>query len=263
MPFGYGEQAPFLGRKISAIRLGDGARQRRGRRRRHAGTSQSDPLSPPRPGLRVDPRVARRRHRARGRDGRARLPRQPDHPRLGDRARPADGAGPVPRRRDRPVRPQPAAAAAAAGRLARAPDAVRRLALDRAPRRARRPGRRVPPWLRRSRRRPEAPRSATGRSPVSPSSACSRRSGGGARARVLVPVAPAGGRGLLAGYAVSLVALGGVAVATALISPYGLALRPPVALRLAVAAAGRAALGLGSRRPLRRRARRAGARRSS
>ncbi len=40
--------------------------------------------------------------------------------------------------------------------------------------------------------------------------------------RVLVPVAPAAVDDVLAGYAVALVALGGVAVATALISPYGL-----------------------------------------
>ena len=39
---------------------------------------------------------------------------------------------------------------------------------------------------------------------------------------MLVPVAPAGDDDVLAGYAVSLVALGGVAIATALISPYGL-----------------------------------------
>ena len=40
--------------------------------------------------------------------------------------------------------------------------------------------------------------------------------------RVLVPVAPAADDEVLAGYAVALVALGGVAVATALINPYGL-----------------------------------------
>lgn len=40
--------------------------------------------------------------------------------------------------------------------------------------------------------------------------------------RVLVPVSPAGEDEVLAGYAVSLIALGGVAIATALISPYGL-----------------------------------------
>lgn len=40
--------------------------------------------------------------------------------------------------------------------------------------------------------------------------------------RALVPVAPATGDEILAGYAVALVALGGVAVATALVSPYGL-----------------------------------------
>ena len=40
--------------------------------------------------------------------------------------------------------------------------------------------------------------------------------------RVLVPVAPAADDDVLAGYAVALVALGGVAVATALINPYGL-----------------------------------------
>jgi hypothetical protein len=40
--------------------------------------------------------------------------------------------------------------------------------------------------------------------------------------RVLVPVAPAGDDAVLAGYAVSLIALGGVAMATALISLYGL-----------------------------------------
>ena len=39
---------------------------------------------------------------------------------------------------------------------------------------------------------------------------------------MLVAVAPAGDDDVLAGYAVSLVALGGVAIATALISPYGL-----------------------------------------
>ena len=69
MPFGYGEQAPFLGRKISAIRLGDGAGQRRGCCRRHARAAQFDPLSPPRAGLGVDPGVTRRRHRARGGHG--------------------------------------------------------------------------------------------------------------------------------------------------------------------------------------------------
>ena len=98
MPFGYGEQAPFLGRKISAIRLGDGAGRRRGCRQRHARAPQLDALSPPRAGLRVDPGVARRRHRARRGHGGARLPGEPHHPRLGDRARSADGAGPVPRR---------------------------------------------------------------------------------------------------------------------------------------------------------------------
>ena len=36
MPFGYGEQAPFLGREISAIRLDDGGRRRRRRDDRHA-----------------------------------------------------------------------------------------------------------------------------------------------------------------------------------------------------------------------------------
>jgi len=40
--------------------------------------------------------------------------------------------------------------------------------------------------------------------------------------RVLAPVAPAGAAETLAGYATALLALGGVAVATALISPYGL-----------------------------------------
>lgn len=40
--------------------------------------------------------------------------------------------------------------------------------------------------------------------------------------RVLVPVAPAGADDVLAGYAVALLALGGVGIATALISPYGL-----------------------------------------
>jgi hypothetical protein len=40
--------------------------------------------------------------------------------------------------------------------------------------------------------------------------------------RALVPVAPAAADDVLAGYAVALLALGGVAVATALISPYGL-----------------------------------------
>ena len=40
--------------------------------------------------------------------------------------------------------------------------------------------------------------------------------------RVLTPVAPAGADDVLAGYATALLALGGVAVATALISPYGL-----------------------------------------
>ena len=40
--------------------------------------------------------------------------------------------------------------------------------------------------------------------------------------RVLVPIVPAGDNDVLAGYAVALLALGGVAVATAIISPYGL-----------------------------------------
>ena len=40
--------------------------------------------------------------------------------------------------------------------------------------------------------------------------------------RVLAPVAPAGADEVLAGYAVALLALGAVGVATALISPYGL-----------------------------------------
>ena len=40
--------------------------------------------------------------------------------------------------------------------------------------------------------------------------------------RVLTPVTPAGADDVLAGYATALLALGGVAVATALISPYGL-----------------------------------------
>ena len=77
--------------------------------------------------------------------------------------------------------------------------------------------------------------------------------------RVLVPVAPAGDDDVLAGYAVSLVALGGVADRDRADQPVRPAVRRPVALRLAVAAAGGAALVVGSRRPLRRRARRAGA----
>ena len=119
VPFGYGEQAPFLGRKISAIRLTTAPDDDAAARRRHAGPARRDPLRPARPGRRVDSRVARRRHRARRRHCRARLPRQPDHPRLGDRARPDRRARPVPRRRDRPLRPQPAATAAAARGLAR------------------------------------------------------------------------------------------------------------------------------------------------
>jgi hypothetical protein len=44
---------------------------------------------------------------------------------------------------------------------------------------------------------------------------------------VLAPVAPAGADEVLAGYAVALLALGAVAVATALISPYGLVFAVP------------------------------------
>ena len=56
MPFGYGEQAPFLGRKISAIRLGTAPDNDAACRHRHPRASQLDALSPPRAGLRVDPR---------------------------------------------------------------------------------------------------------------------------------------------------------------------------------------------------------------
>ena len=87
-PFGYGEQAPFLGRKISAHPAHDRRRQRRGCRERHAGPPRSGPVRAARPGQRVDPGLARRRHRARRGDGRARLPGKPDHSRLDDRARP-------------------------------------------------------------------------------------------------------------------------------------------------------------------------------
>ena len=147
MPFGYGEQAPVSRSQDLGDPTRDGAGQQCRCCHRHPGASQFDALSPPRTGIRVDPGVTRRRHRARGRHGRARLPGEPDHPGLGNRAGPADDPGSLPRRSDRPVRAQPAQAAAAGGGLAGTPDAVRRLALDRAPGRARSPCRGVPSWL--------------------------------------------------------------------------------------------------------------------
>ena len=160
----------------------DGAGQQCRRCHRHPGASQFDALSPPRAGIRVDPGVTRRRHRARGRHGRARLPGEPDHPWLGNRAGSADDPGPLPRRSDRPVRPQPAQAAAAArgagGHSARGSASGSGSGSWSG----------SAPWpgcslvARRSRRRPEAPRSATGPLPGSQSSACSRCSAGCGRA---------------------------------------------------------------------------------
>ena len=89
MPFGYGEQAPFLGRKISAIRLGNGGRQRWRRGKRHDGPSRSRAVRATRECRRVHPGVARRRDRACRRDGGVCVSRQPDHSRLGDRVRPS------------------------------------------------------------------------------------------------------------------------------------------------------------------------------
>ena len=81
-------------------RRSSAARSRRSGSTRHRTTARvrsptrrrrldPDAVRPPRPGGGVDPRVARRRHRARGRHGGPRLPREPHHSRLGDRARPA------------------------------------------------------------------------------------------------------------------------------------------------------------------------------
>ena len=262
MPFGYGEQAPFLGRKISAIRL---AHRRRTTARRppigHAGAARPGPVRPPRAGRRVDPRLARRRHRARRRDRRARLPRQPDHPWLGDRARPARRARPLPRRRDRPLRPQPAAAAAAARRLAGAADAVRRLALVRAPRRPRRARRRLPARLGdpAAAGQPRGHRLAGGR--ARRARRCSRRSAGGAPAGCSRRRRRREPDEVLAGYAVALLALGAspsrrrssapTACSSSCPSLYAWLWLPQVERRS----------GLGARRALRDRARRARARR--
>ena len=149
---------------------------------------------------------------------------RPDHPWLGDRARPADALIPF--------------LVGAIDLFARS--RRRRLPLPRrwralrtrfgvwlwigAPRRDRRSRRGVSARLRDSRRRRDSPavsRLAGGRVSLA-SRRCSRHSAGGARAPVLVPLAPAADDEVLAGYAVALVALGGVAIATALVSPYGL-----------------------------------------
>ena len=118
------------------------------------------------------------------------------------------------------------------------------------------------PAGRRSRRRPTARRSPTGRSS---GSWCS---GLLARARLVARPpgsrcrsAPASDDEVLAGYAVALLALGAVGIATALISPYGLVFVVPSLYAWLwlpqVERAGR----LGARPALRRRARRARARR--
>ena len=158
MPFGYGEQAPFLGREISAIRLDDGGRRRRRRDDRHDGE--------PRPGRSSSGSGGRRSRSSRrstaaielaGGDGGLRLPRVPGRSRLGARARLPGRARPVPRRRDRPLRPD------AGGGGCTLPGAWRALRTRLGVwlwvglrGRARRPCRRLPAGLRRSRRRPTA-----------------------------------------------------------------------------------------------------------
>ena len=117
VPFGFGEQAPFLARGISAVRLST-APDDAGRDAAADVTAQLAPARFARMGRAADadPLLPRRRHRARRRNRRARLPRRPDRPRLGDRARPPRRARPVSRRLDRPLRALPAPRRAARGR---------------------------------------------------------------------------------------------------------------------------------------------------
>ena len=127
IPFGYGEQAPFLAARHLRDHALDGVRPRLGRRSRRRRAPERDAVRAARPrrGVASSPRSTAASSSSAGR--RPRLPRQPHRPRLGDRARAADGARPVLRRHDRPLRALPAAAAPARRRLARAPAARSRL----------------------------------------------------------------------------------------------------------------------------------------
>ena len=215
-----------------------------------------------RPRGRVDPLLARRRHRARRRHGRARLPRRPRSSAAGRSSSSCSSRS----SRSSPARSTSSRAAGAAAcrfarRLARAPGPVRRLALGRAPRRARRARRRVPTRV---------------GDPAAPRQPCRHRLAGDR---------PAPSRRLAAlGWTRARRSLASVAPPT----PEELArrlrrraarprrrrrrdgdrqpVRPPLraalALRLALAAAA-ARLRLGARPPLRGRPRRARARRSS
>ena len=70
MPFGYGEQAPFLGRGISAVRLATAPDDDADAAADTPGAARTGAVRRARPCRRGDPRVARRRHRAGRRHGR-------------------------------------------------------------------------------------------------------------------------------------------------------------------------------------------------
>ena len=240
MPFGYGEQAPFLAREISAIRLATAARRQARTPRRTSRHSST------RPGSRgsavpstsilasLDGGIE-----LVGRNRRARLPR-----RAGSSA-----AGRSSSSSSSPLVPFLAGAIDLFARCRR-----RRLPLAAAWRALRV---RLGVWLwcgllvglgalagvfPRGAAIPPPPDSpAVTDWPVAGLARdrrARRSSAGGARAASLSAVRACADDEALAGYAVALVALGAVAVATALVSPYGLVFVAPVALRLAVAAAG-------------------------
>ena len=140
LPFGYGEQSPFLSAGAPAIRIttasdagtSTGQRRARGPRPPPAGTARE--------GLRGAAQLPRRRGRGPGLDRRRRVPRRPRRARLGAPASPARGRPAVRRGDARPPLALPAPTTAARRRVAGAPRARRRLA--RAPRPARPRGRR-------------------------------------------------------------------------------------------------------------------------
>ena len=190
IPFGYGEQAPFLGRKISAIRARDGPRQRRGAAADTPGALDrpvfSGSAGPPSRSWRRSTAASSSREARRGYvylGSRVIRGWAIELVLLDGRSIPfLVGAIDLFARSRRRRLPLPEGGGPA--------DAVRHLALDRRSRRDRRARRAVPAWIGDPAAARTALRSATGPLPVWPSSGCSRPSGGGAPAGCSSPSRP-------------------------------------------------------------------------